>query len=64
MTKYLVTSESIRKKLQILSFSNNNLSYIDISQIVYQPKQSFYALKLLDFQRNRIYNFSISPEFF
>ena len=64
MTKYLVTSESIRKKLQILSFSNNNLSYIDISQIVYQPKQSFYALKELDFQRNRIYKFNISPEFF
>lgn len=64
MTKYLVTSESIRKKLQILSFSNNNLSYIDISQIVYQPKQSFYALKELDFQRNKIYNFSITPEYF
>ena len=64
MTKYLVTSESIRKKLQILSFSNNNLSYINISQIVYQPKQSFYALKELDFQRNKIYNFSITPEYF
>ena len=64
MKNYLVTSESIRKKLQILSFSNNNLSYIDISQIVYQPKQSFYALKELDFQRNRIFNFNISPEFF
>ena len=64
MTKYLVSSESIRKKLQILSFSNNNLSYVDISQIVYQPKQSFYALKELDFQRNKIHYFNISPEFF
>ena len=64
MSNYLVKSESIRKNLEILSFSNNNLSNIDIAQIVYQPKQSFYALKELNFEKNKIYKFNIAPEFF
>ena len=64
MSNYLVKSDSIRKNLQMLSFAQNNLSNIDIGQIVYQPKQSFYALKELNFEKNKIYKFSISPEFF
>ena len=64
MSNYLVKSDTIRKNLQVLSFSNNNLSNIDISQIVYQPKQSFYALKELNFEKNKIYKFNILPEFF
>ena len=64
MSNYLVKSESIRKNLQILSFSNNNLSNIDIAQIVYQPKQRFDSLKELDFEKNKIYKFNILPEFF
>ena len=64
MSNYLVKSDAIRKNLQVLSFSNNNLSNVDFTQLVYQPKQSFYALKELDFQKNKIYKFNISPEFF
>ena len=64
MSNYLIKSDDIRKNLQILSFSNNNLSNVDISQIVYQPKQSFYALKELHFENNKIFRFNILPEFF
>ena len=64
MSNYLVKSDSIRKNLQILSFSNNNLSNVDIAQLVSNPKQSFYSLKELNFEKNKIYMFNISPEFF
>ena len=64
MSQYLVKSIDIRKKLQYLSFSDNYLSNINISQIVHTPKQSFYALKELDFQNNKIFQFSIDPEYF
>ena len=64
MSNYLIKSDNIRKNLQILSFSNNNLSNVDLSQIVYQPKQSFYALKELHFENNKIFKFNILPEFF
>ena len=64
MSNYLVNSDHIRKNLQYLSFSDNYLSNINLSQIVYQPKQSFLALKELDFQNNKIYHFSIEPEYF
>ena len=50
--------------MQILSFGNNNLSNIDITQLVYQPKQSFYSLKELNFEKNKIFKFNILPEFF
>ena len=56
MENYLVKSSSIRKNLQILSFSYNNLSNIDISQFVYQPKQSFYSLKELNFEKIKYLN--------
>ena len=64
MTNYLVNSEYIRKNLQYLSFSDNYLSNINLSQIVYQPKQSFHALKELDFQNNKIFQFSIEIDYF
>ena len=64
MENYLVKSESIRKNLQLLSFSNNNLSNIDIAQIVYQSKHRFDSLRELDFEKNKIYKFNILPEYF
>lgn len=64
MTNYLINSEHIRKNLQYLSFSDNYLSNVNLSQIVYQPKQSFLSLKELDFQNNKIYQFSIEPDYF
>ena len=64
VSNYLVKSEHIRKKLQYLSFSDNYLSQINLSQIVYQPKHSFLSLKELDFQNNKIYQFSMEPDYF
>ena len=64
ITNYFLKSEHIRKNLQFLSFKDNYLSNINLSQLVYQPKQSFLSLKELDFQNNKIYQFSLEPEFF
>ena len=59
MTNYLANSDSIRNYLQILSFSNNNLTNIELS-----PKRNFHALKELNFEKNKIYKFDISSEKF
>ena len=64
MSNYLVKSEHVRKNLQYLSFSDNYLSQINLSQIAYQPKHSFLSLKELDFQNNKIFHFSMEPEYF
>ena len=64
MSDYLVKSDSIRKNLKILSFEDNNLSKIDLNQMIFTSKQSFYSLKELNFQKNKIYKFSLNPEFF
>jgi hypothetical protein len=59
MSNYLAKSDSIRNYLQILSFSHNNLTTIELS-----PKHKFYALKELNFEKNKIYKFDISLEQF
>ena len=64
ISDYLVKSDSIRKNLNILSFEDNNLNKIDFNQMVFSSKQSFYSLKELNLQKNKIYKFSINPEFF
>ena len=64
MSDYLLKCDSLRKNLKILSFADNNLSKIDFSQLVFQSKQSFNSLKEIDFQKNKIYKFSINPEYF
>ena len=64
MSNYLVKSDFIRKNLQVLSFSNNNLSNIDISTIVSNSKQNFYVLRELNFEKNKIYQFKILLEYF
>lgn len=64
MSDYLLKCDSLRKNLKILSFADNNLSKIDFSQVVFQSKQSFNSLKEIDFQKNKIYKFSINPEYF
>ena len=64
ISDYLVKSEPIRKNLQILSFKDNNLSKIDFNQMVFTSKQTFHSLKELDLPKNKIYKFSINPEYF
>ena len=64
ISEFLLKNESLRKNLQILSFEDNNLSKIDFNQMIFTSKQSFLSLKELDLQKNKIYKFSINPEFF
>lgn len=64
MKDYLIKSDSLRMNLELLSFSNNSLSKIDFDKLVYSPKHKFASLKELDFHKNRITKFSISPDFF
>ena len=64
MSEYIIKNDSLRKNLQILSFEDNNLSKIDFNQMIFTSKQSFPSLKELDLQKNKIYKFSINPEFF
>ena len=64
ITNYLLKSEPIRKNLQYLSFRDNYLSNVNLSQLVYHQKHSFLSLKELDFQNNKIYQFSFEPDFF
>ena len=61
---YLVKSNSIRNNLKYLSFANNNLCYIDFSQMVTSQRNSFLALKQLNFSKNQIYKFVIPLEYF
>ena len=61
---YLIKSNSIRNNLEYLSFANNNLNYVDFSQLVTSQKTSFLALKHLNFCKNQIYKFNIPLEFF
>lgn len=61
---YLIKNDSIKRNLQILSFKDNNLSKVDFNQMIFASKQTFHSLKELDLQKNKIYKFSMNPEFF
>ena len=61
---YLIKNDSIKRNLQILSFKDNNLSKVDFNQMIFTSKQTFHSLKELDLQKNKIYKFSMNPEFF
>ena len=61
---YLLKSNSIRNNLKYLSFANNNLCYIDFGQMVTNQRNSFLALKQLNFSKNQIYKFNIPLEYF
>ena len=63
MNNYLKQSPNIRNNLEYLSFSKNNLSFINLTGIISQ-KTSFFALKSLDFSNNSIYKLSIPFEYF
>ena len=61
---YLTKNENIRKKLEKISFKNNNISKIDFNQLVFSSKYTFYSLNEIDVSKNRIYKFIIDPQFF
>ena len=50
MNKYIIKSTSLRKNLEVLSFSNNNLTRVEL----YPGLSQFYSLREIDFQKNRI----------
>lgn len=64
ISDYLIKSDPLRKNLSILSFEDNNLSKIDFNQMVFLPKFTFHSLKELNLKKNKIYKFSINPEYF
>ena len=59
MKEYIIKSDSMRMNLELLSFSNNSLSKIDIEGMLPSPRLKFVKLKELDFHKNRITKFSI-----
>ena len=61
MDNYILKSESLRNSLEFLSFSNNCISIVNLD---YDAKYKFYALKELDFHRNRITKFTINYDNF
>jgi hypothetical protein len=64
MKNYIVKSDSLRRNLVLLSFSNNKISKVDLESLVHHPKQSFISLKELDFHKNKICKFSINEDLF
>ena len=61
MENYIIKSESLRNNLELLSFSNNSLSNIDME---FPSRYKFHALKELDFHKNRINKFKFEPNCF
>ena len=64
MKNYIVKSDSLRRNLILLSFSNNKISKVDLESLVHHPKQSFISLKEFDFHKNKICKFSINEDLF
>ena len=64
MSSYIIKSDSMRRNLVLLSFSNNCISKVDLESLVHHPKQNFYSLKELDFHKNKITKFKINQEYF
>lgn len=64
ITNYLVNSQSIRDNLQYLSFANNNITKVELSQLITKPREIFRALKEMDFRKNKIYKFNLNIENF
>ncbi len=63
MNSYIIKSDSMRRNLLLLSFSNNCITNVDLESLV-RSKQRFYSLKELDFHKNRINKFTINSENF
>jgi hypothetical protein len=63
MNDYLKKSSSLRNNLEYLSFAKNDLTYINLNDIINQ-KSSFHALKNLDLSKNSIYKLNIPFEYF
>ena len=61
MENYIIKSESLRNNLELLSFSNNSLSIINME---FPSRYKFHALKELDFHKNRINKFVINYDNF
>ena len=63
MNDYLKKSKNLRNNLEYLSFSKNDLSYVNLNDIIDQKSQ-FYALKNIDFSNNSLYKLNIPFEYF
>ena len=63
MKDYIFKSEYLRNNLELLSFSNNSLSRINL-EALFSSRKKFLSLKELDFHKNRISKFSINYDNF
>ena len=62
MNQIILTNKNLLKNLELLSFSNNNLTKVDLSQI--PSRQVFQSLLELNFNKNKIYKFLYSKNNF
>ena len=60
----LIHNEEIKNSLEYISFANNYINKVDFNQFIFQVKNTFYEIREMNFQKNNIYKFSFSPEFF
>ncbi len=61
---FFINNDNIKSNLEILNFSDNNINNIKLNELVYLNNHSFYNLKEMNFNKNKIFNFMINKEFF
>ena len=64
ISSYILKSDNLRKNLEILSFADNSLTKIDFNSLIPSQKYNFLSLKILDFHKNKLYKFALTPENF
>lgn len=64
ISNYLVKSQSIKKNLKVLSFACNIITKVDFSLFISQPRDTFFQLKEIYFNNNKIIKFTINHEYF
>jgi len=64
LSNYILKSPNLLNSLELLSLANNNISKIDFTHYLTQPKHMFKALKTLILQKNEIYKILINKEYF
>ena len=61
---FFIKNDNLKSNLEILNFSDNNINNIRLNEIVYSNNHSFYNLKEMNFNKNKISDFLINKDFF
>lgn len=64
LSNYILKSPNLLNNLELLSLASNNISKVDFSQYLSQPKHTFKSLKTLILQKNEIYKIIVNKDFF